>query len=82
MKFFDDQPKKGLRPDNMLEKAELCFDATFHIPETIEIVGYSAFSYQDHLRGISIPQSVRQIDQFAFSHSGLKTVFIPSSHYF
>jgi len=79
MKFYDNRPQKGYHPDDVLEKAELPFDTVFDVPTTIKKIGYEAFSYESHLKGINIPESVTEIAQFAFSHSGLKDVFIPAT---
>lgn len=79
MKFYDNRPQKGYHPNDVLEKATLTLDTVFDVPPTIKKIGYEAFSYEDHLKGINIPESVTEIAQFAFNHSGLKSVFIPAT---
>lgn len=49
------------------------------IPESITKIGYDAFHLLDSLTSIDIPNNVEEIDQFAFSYSGLKHVILPAS---
>lgn len=79
MKFYNDQPQKGTRSNDVLEKAELHYEMVFNVPKTVKTIGYEAFSYQDYLKEINLPEGVTEIDQFAFSHCGLRKICIPAS---
>ena len=49
------------------------------LPDTLDLIGNSAFSQCTALRTINFPPSTRYIDSVAFSLSGLTSVNLPSS---
>lgn len=49
------------------------------LPDNIKEIPHGLFYGCTNLKDISLPQSVTLIGMFAFSHCGLKTVYIPSS---
>ena len=49
------------------------------ISETITRIGTAAFAHCESLTNIAIPHSVIEIEEFAFSYSGLTSIIIPHS---
>ena len=52
---------------------------SFSIPTTVTKVGRAAFAYADHLKQVTIPNSVETLDQSAFQGAKLTSVTIPDS---
>ena len=46
---------------------------------TVTSIGYSAFRFCSNMNIIKIPNTITQIKQYAFSHSGITSITIPSS---
>lgn len=64
------------------EKKLICYfahtdETSYEIPAGTKIIGTCAFTYSGELETVIIPDSVTQIDYYAFKQSGLKTVDIP-----
>ena len=49
------------------------------IPETVTVIGRSAFNHCESLKSITIPSSVTTIGESAFAGSGLTSITIPDS---
>lgn len=49
------------------------------IPEGVAVIGENAFWNCRNLESVSLPSTLKQIDWFAFSATGLKSVVIPES---
>ncbi len=55
-------------------------DLNYLIPDTVEVIGTSAFSGNDILAGVTIPESVKIINGGAFSKcTALEAVYIPDN---
>ena len=55
--FFSKEPQNAL-PDN--------YSDSIILPDTLEIIGKDAFGYCSALTEITVPASVKQIDDYAF----------------
>lgn len=66
---------------NILDRFPRMHKATsYHIPEGVEKISFSAFSWCENLKEISFPNSVKEIGAFAFiSCKNLEEVTIPDS---
>ncbi|MBQ7442088.1 MAG: leucine-rich repeat protein [Prevotella sp.] len=60
-------------------KGEMPADTHFEVKEGCTYIGYAAFMGQSNLTSITLPETVKTIDGFAFSQTGLKEVTIPAS---
>lgn len=67
--------RSGVANEQLAERKEI---TKIVLPETIEFIGASAFSYMNHLREINIPDGVKQIENAAFYKcSALRKLSIP-----
>mgnify|MGYP002622087404 CR=1 FL=1 len=60
-------------------KGEMPEDTHIDIKEGCTYIGYAAFIGHSNLTSITLPETVKTIDGFAFSRTGLKEVVIPRS---
>jgi len=55
-------------------------DKVFEIPDTVQTVGFGAFFYAHNLKSVTIPNSVRTLENYSFEQcSQLESVAIPDS---
>lgn len=80
--WFANQPDGAVYINDSLlyvYKGEMPADTHFEVKEGCTYIGYSAFKGQSNLTGITLPETVKTIEGFAFSQTGLKEVTIPAS---
>ena len=51
----------------------------YHIPNTVKVISSIAFADNEYLREITIPDSVTNINEYAFAGSTIQTITIPAS---
>ena len=52
---------------------------SFHIPNGIKVICRNAFKDANNIRILNIPESVEEVENFAFSELKIESVLIPSS---
>ena len=80
--WFANQPDGAVYINDSLlyvYKGEMPADTHFEVKEGCTYIGYSAFKGQSNLTSITLPETVKTIEGFAFSQTGLKEVTIPAS---
>ena len=60
-------------------KGEMPADTHIDVKEGCTYIGYSSFVGQSNLTSITLPETVKTIEGFAFSRTGIKEVVIPKS---
>ena len=60
-------------------KGEVPADTPIEVKEGCTYIGYAAFMGQSNLTSITLPETVKTIEGFAFSRTGIKEVVIPKS---
>ena len=60
-------------------KGEVPADTPIKVKEGCTYIGYAAFTGQSNLTSITLPETVKTIEGFAFSRTGIKEVVIPKS---
>ncbi|MBP3827960.1 MAG: leucine-rich repeat protein [Prevotella sp.] len=88
LEIFEETAWFANQPDGMVYindsllyvyKGEVPADTPIKVKEGCTYIGYAAFTGQSNLTSITLPETVKTIEGFAFSRTGIKEVVIPKS---
>ncbi len=88
LEIFEETAWFANQPDGMVYindsllyvyKGEMPADTHIDVKEGCTYIGYSSFVGQSNLTSITLPETVKTIEGFAFSRTGIKEVVIPKS---